>query len=231
MGRTPCVQRIPAPKSRLRRLARPGERAMIDLYLWTTPNGYKPLIMLEELGTDYKMHPINIGKGEQFGSDFLLINPNGKIPAIVDGAGTPDEVVVFESGAILIYLAEKFGRFLPTSGQARATTITWLMFQMGGIGPMFGQLGHFMNAKEKIEYAINRYRTETERLYGVLDKRLGEERYLAGEYSIADMATAPWANAMDRFNIPREKFPNVVRWLDEVKARPAVAKAMSVKLG
>jgi GSH-dependent disulfide-bond oxidoreductase len=203
---------------------------MIDLYLWTTPNGYKPLIMLEEVGAEYQMHSINIGKGEQFASDFLLINPNGKIPAIVDGHGTAEEVVVFESGAILIYLAEKFGAFLPKSGQARATTLTWLMFQMGGVGPMFGQLGHFMNAKEKIEYAINRYRTETERIYGVLDKRLGEAPYLAGEYSIADMATYPWAKAIDRFNIPRERFPNVVRWMDEVGKRPAVEKAMAVKL-
>ncbi len=203
---------------------------MIDLYTWTTPNGYKPLILLEELGLEYRVHPINISKGEQYTPEYLRLNPNGRIPAIVDRAGTPDEVVVFESGAILIYLAEKHRQFLPMSGQARASALTWLMFQMGGVGPMFGQLGHFLSAKEKVEYAINRYRAETERLYGVLDKRLAEVPYLAGEYGIADMATYPWAAAIDRFGIDREKLPNVVRWLDAVAARPAVAKAMAIKL-
>jgi len=202
---------------------------MLDLYLWTTPNGYKPLILLEELGAPHTLHPVNLGKGEQHSPDFLRINPNGKIPALVDGAGTPEQVFVFESGAILIYLAEKFGRFLPPSGQARANVLAWLMFQMGGVGPMFGQLAHFRGAKEKIDYAIDRYRNEAERLYGVLDKRLGESAYLAGEYSIADMATYPWANAFGFLGIEREKFPNVGRWLDEIAARPAVAKAMAYK--
>jgi GST-like protein len=204
---------------------------MIDLYAWMTPNGYKPILLLEELGLEYRLHPINIGKGEQHTPEFLRVNPNGKIPALVDEAGTPGEVVVFESGAILIHLAEKTGRFLPAAGQPRATALAWLMFQMGGVGPMFGQLGHFLMAKEKIEYAINRYRGEAERLYGVLDKRLGEAHYLAGEYGIADMATFPWANAFDRLGISREPFPNVIRWLDEVGARPAVKKAMAIKMG
>ncbi len=203
---------------------------MIDLYTWTTPNGYKPLLLLEELGVEFQAHPINITKGDQHTPEFLRKNPNGKIPAIVDGAGTADEVVVFESGAILVYLAEKHRRFLPAGGQARASVFAWLMFQMGGVGPMFGQLGHFLSAKEKVEYAINRYRGETERLYGVLDRRLGEVPYLAGEYSIADMATYPWAAAIDRFGVSREKLPNVVRWLDAMAARPAVAKAMGTKL-
>ncbi len=204
---------------------------MIDLYAWTTPNGYKPLILLEELGLEYRLYPINIGKGQQHTPGFLRINPNGKIPALVEGAGTADQIVVFESGAILIHLAEKAGRFLPTSGQPRATVLSWLMFQMGGVGPMFGQLGHFMMAKEQIEYALNRYRKETERLYTVLDGRLAEAEYLGGEYSIADIATYPWAGALDRFGIPRESYPNVARWLDKVGERPAVAKAMGIQMG
>jgi GSH-dependent disulfide-bond oxidoreductase len=203
---------------------------MIDLYTWTTPNGYKPLLLLEELGLEYRVHPVNLGKDEQHTPEFLRINPNGKIPAIVDGAGTDGQVTIFESGAILIYLAEKAGRFLPASGQARSTALSWLMFQMGGVGPMFGQLGHFLMAKEKIEYAVNRYRNETERLYGVLDTRLATVPYLAGDYGIADMATFPWARAIDRFGVPREKFPNVVRWIDEVGARPAVVKALATPI-
>lgn len=206
---------------------------MIDLYAWTTPNGYKPILMLEELGAEYRLHPVHLGKDEQHSPEYLRINPNGKIPALVDEAGTPGEVVVFESGAILIYLAEKFGRFLPASGQARASALAWLMFQMGGVGPMFGQLGHFMMSKEppeKLEYGLNRYRGETERLYGVLDRRLGEAPFLAGEYGIADMATFPWARSFERFGIPRERFPNVARWLDEVGSRPAVAKAIATKM-
>jgi GST-like protein len=203
---------------------------MIDLYTWMTPNGYKPLILLEELGLEYRIHAINISKGEQHTPEHLRLNPNGKIPALVDRGGTPDEVVVFESGAILIYLAEKHRQFLPMSGQPRASALSWLMFQMGSVGPMFGQLGHFLSAKEKIEYGINRYRGETERIYGVLDKRLAEVPYLAGEYGIADMATYPWAAAIDRFGISREKLPNVVRWLDLMAARPAVAKAMAIKI-
>jgi len=203
---------------------------MLDLYTWTTPNGYKPLILLEELGLQYNLHSINIGKGEQHAPEYLRINPNGKIPALVDGAGTPEQVVIFESGAMLIYLAEKAGRLLPASGQARASTLSWLMFQMGGVGPMFGQLGYFLRAKERVAPAIERYRGEVERLYGVLDARLGEVPHLAGDYSIADVATYAWAGSFERLEIPRDKYPNVVRWLGDVGARPAVAKAMAIKL-
>lgn len=197
---------------------------MLDLYTWTTPNGVKPLILLEELGLPYQTHWINIGKGDQQTPEFLKINPNGKVPALKDG-----EHAIFESGAILIHLAEKSGKFLPASGKARSDVLEWLFFQVGGVGPMFGQLGHFMNAKEKIPYAIDRYKKETERLYAVLEKRLGEADYLAGEYSIADMAMFGWAKAYDRFGISADTIPNVVKWIERIGARPAVQRATAIK--
>jgi GST-like protein len=197
---------------------------MLQLYTWTTPNGIKPLIMLEELGEPYETHWINIGKDAQHDPAFLAINPNAKIPALVDG-GLP----VFESGAILIYLAEKFGRLLPQSGPQRATALQWLFFQVGGIGPMFGQLGHFTRAKEKIPYAIERYQNEVTRLYGVLEKRLGEADYLAGEYGVADIASFGWVALYQNFNIDPNTIPNVMRWIERIAERPAVQRAKRLK--
>ncbi|MEO8877703.1 MAG: glutathione S-transferase N-terminal domain-containing protein [Polyangiaceae bacterium] len=195
---------------------------MLILHTWTTPNGIKPIILLEELGIPYEIRWVDIGKGEQFEADYVRINPNSKIPALVD-----DDVPIFESGAILIHLAEKSGKFLPSSGRARTDALEWLFFQVGGVGPMFGQYGHFMNAKEKIPYAIDRYKTETERLYAVLNKRLGEVEYLAGDYSIADMAMFGWAKAYDRFGISGDTIPNVVKWIERLNARPAVQRAVA----
>ncbi len=197
---------------------------MLQLYTWTTPNGIKPLIMLEELAEPYELHWTNIGKGEQFAPAFIAINPNSKIPALVD-----DGLAVFESGAILVHLAEKFGRFLPSSAAERAQVFQWLFFQVGGVGPMFGQLSHFAHAKEKIPYAIERYGNETKRLYGVLDKRLGEAEYLAGDYSIADMATFGWAAAYGYLDVDIAPFPNVKRWIDQLGERPAIKKAKALK--
>ena len=167
---------------------------MIELYTWTTPNGRKVSIMLEECGLPYTTHAIHIGKDEQFTPQFVAINPNSKIPAIIDRDGPDGQpLTVFESGAILIYLAEKTGKFLATRGKARSDALQWLMFQMGGVGPIFGQVHHFLRAaKEPVPYAIERYGKEKDRLYGVLDKHLKDHQYLAGEYSIADMATYPW---------------------------------------
>ncbi len=199
---------------------------MIALYTWTTPNGLKPLILLEELGLPYETHWIDIGKGEQHEPNFLRINPNGKIPALVD-----DDVRVFESGAVLMHLAEKTGRFLPASGQARADVLTWLFFQMGGVGPMFGQLGHFLRAEEQVPYAIERYRNEVLRLYGVLDERLSEVENLAGEYSIADMATLGWADAHGYLKLSIDDFPHVKRWIERLNERPAVQRARAKKSG
>jgi GST-like protein len=197
---------------------------MLKVFTWTTPNGIKPLIMLEELGLPYDTQWVDIGNGEQHEEEYLRINPNGKIPALVDGGAA-----IFESGAILVHLAEKTGRFLAKSGQARSDALSWLFFQVGGIGPMFGQLGHFLNASQEIPYAIDRYRNETERLYGVLDKRLSEVDYLAGEYGIADMATFGWAAAMPRLQIDPASFPNVVQWLERVGQRPAVQRARALE--
>jgi GST-like protein len=208
------------------------ESAMaIELYTWPTPNGHKIHIMLEELGLDYNVHPINIGAGDQFEPEFLKISPNNKMPAIVDPEG-PDgkPLSLFESGAILIYLAEKHGKFLPKSGAGRYTTIQWLMWQMGGLGPMLGQAHHFLQyAPEKIDYAMQRYSNEAKRLYNVLDKRLGESRYLAGDdYSIADIAAWPWTRFPDRQGVERGDYPNFVRWFDEIAERPAVKKGIEV---
>ncbi len=202
----------------------------IELYTWGTPNGRKISIALEEMGLAYSVHPINILKDEQFAPDFLKISPNNKIPALVDPDG-PDgkPISVFESGAILIYLAEKTGKLLPKDARARSVALQWLMWQMGGFGPMAGQAHHFRRfAKEQIPYAIDRYTNETRRLYGVLDKRLGEADYVAGDYSIADIAIFPWAARHEWQGIALEEFPAVKRWYDALEARPAVAKGMSV---
>lgn len=204
---------------------------MIDVYSWATPNGHKIHIMLEEVGLEYKAVPIDIGAGDQFTPEFLAISPNNKIPAIIDSDG-PDgkPLALFESGAILFYLAEKTGKFLPQDPVGRYTTMQWLMFQMGGIGPMLGQAHHFrIYAPEKIEYAVNRYSNEARRLYGVMDKRLGVSRFLAGnEYSIADIATFPWTRSWKNQGIELDEFPNVKRWFETIAARPAVVRGVEV---
>jgi GST-like protein len=204
---------------------------MIDLYTWTTPNGRKVSVMLEEIGLPYTVHPVNIGQGDQFKPEFVAICPNSKIPAIVD---RDTGVSVFESGAILIYLAEKTGKLLPKSGAARAATIEWLMWQMANVGPMFGQVNHFANAApERIPYAIDRYATESARLLKVLDDRLAKAAFVAGEYSIADVALYPWINAA--FQLLKAFKPDVVgdgarveRWLATIGERPAVTRGMAV---
>jgi GSH-dependent disulfide-bond oxidoreductase len=201
---------------------------MIDLHYWTTPNGHKITIFLEEAGLPYKIIPVNIGKGEQFKTDFLTVAPNNRIPAIVDhepaGGGAP--ISVFESGAILIYLAEKTKKFFGKDLRGRVAAIEWLFWQMGGLGPMAGQNNHFSAyAPEKIPYAIDRYRNEVNRLYGVMNKRLAHQEYLAGEYSIADMACYPWVLPWERQGQNIEDFPHLKRWLEAIKARPAVIKA------
>lgn len=204
---------------------------MIDLYTWGTPNGRKVSIMLEEVGLPYRVHAIDIMKGDQFTPEYVAINPNSKIPAIVDQDGPGGAPFsVFESGAILIYLAEKTGRFLPTDPAGRYGALQWLMFQMGGFGPMLGQAHHFRRfAPEQIPYAVERYSKEAKRLYGVLDKRLAEAEYVAAEYSIADMALYPWTQRADWQGIDiAAEFPNVKRWADSLTARPAVQKGMLV---
>lgn len=203
---------------------------MIDLYTWSTPNGRKASIMLEEVGLPYRVHPVNIGKDEQFRPEFLAISPNNKIPAIVDEDGPGGQAfALFESGAILIYLGEKAGRLIPADPAARFVALQWLMFQMGGFGPMLGQTHHFLRqAKEQVPYAIERYTKETRRLYGVLDGRLGEAEYLAGEYSIADVATYPWVSRHEWHQIELAEFRNVQRWYEAIGARPAVQRGMKV---
>jgi len=204
---------------------------VIDLYTWSTPNGRKVSIMLEECGLPYKVHPVNIGKGEQHTPEFLAINPNNRIPAIVDAEG-PDgkPLALFESGAILIYLAEKTGgKFMPKVPRTRYITLQWLMFQMGGVGPMFGQAHHFLrSAPEPVPYGIKRYTEETRRLYGVLNKRLSQAEYLADEYSIADIATYPWIARHEWHKVDLNDFPSVKRWFDAIGRRPAVQKGMAV---
>jgi GST-like protein len=204
---------------------------MIEVWTWPTPNGHKVHIALEEMGLAYTVIPVNIGKGEQFKPDFLAITPNHRIPAIVDTDGPGGKrIELFESGAILIYLAEKTGKFIPAEPHARYACLQWVMFQMGGIGPMFGQFGHFNNyAPEKIPYAIERYQNEVKRLYRVLDKRLAQATYLAGsDYSIADMITYPWLRFPERRNVEMDEFPNVKRWFDLLDARPAVQRGCAV---
>jgi GSH-dependent disulfide-bond oxidoreductase len=203
---------------------------VIDLYTWGTPNGRKASIMLEEVGLPYRVLPIDISKGAQHTPEFLAINPNGRIPAIIDSEGPGGKSIrIFESGAILIYLAEQTGKLLSAEPRRRMETLVWLMFQMGGVGPMFGQAHHFLRAApEPVPYGIERYTKETRRLYGVLDGRLGEEAYLAGEYSIADIATYPWVARHDWHKVELKDFPNVARWYEAIGARPAVARGMRV---
>lgn len=203
----------------------------IQLYTWATPNGHKVHILLEELGLPYEVHAIDIGRGDQFKPDFLKISPNNKMPAIVDPEGPGGQPLsLFESGAILLYLAEKHGRFLPQEPAQRYATLQWLMWQMGGLGPMLGQAHHFLQyAPEKIPYGRKRYAGEANRLYGVLDKRLAASPYLAGDdYTIADMAVWPWTRYPDRQGVERSDFPNFVRWFDAIAERPAVQRGVQV---
>ncbi|HVI49642.1 MAG TPA: glutathione S-transferase N-terminal domain-containing protein [Candidatus Sulfotelmatobacter sp.] len=203
---------------------------MIDLYTWGTPNGRKISVLLEELGQPYRVIPVDITKNEQFRPEFLAVSPNNKIPAITDPDGPGGQPLhLFESGAILVYLAEKHGRFLPKEGRGRAHTLQWLMWQMGGFGPMLGQAHHFRRfAPEQVPYAINRFTKETERLYGVLETQLGQTDYVAGEYSIADMAIYPWTQRHDWQGIDLSLYPNIERWRTKLAARPAVVKGMSI---
>lgn len=201
---------------------------MIDLYYWTTPNGHKITMFLEEAGLPYRLIPVHIGAGEQFKPEFLAISPNNRIPAIVDQAPTDGgaPISLFESGAILLYLADKVGRFIPRDIRGRADVLQWLFWQMAGLGPMAGQNHHFgQYAPEKIPYAISRYVNETNRLYGVLNKRLADRPFVAGEYSIADMACYPWIVPHERQGQKLEDFPHLQRWFLEIKARPATARA------
>lgn len=204
----------------------------IDLYYFPTPNGHKVSILLEELAVPYTAHAVHIGKGDQFRPEFLAISPNNKVPAIVDPegpSGTP--ISIFESGAILKYLAEKFGRFYPEDVRARVAVDEWLFWQMGGFGPMLGQNHHFaIYAPEKIQYAIDRYLNETHRLYGVLDKQLQGRDYIAGEYSIADMATLSWSLGWERQGIDLAEFPAIADWQQRLLARPAVARGLALAL-
>jgi GSH-dependent disulfide-bond oxidoreductase len=204
---------------------------MIQVYSWATPNGHKVHIMLEECGLAYRAIPVDIGAGDQFKAEFLAISPNNKIPAIVDPDGPDGQPIsLFESGAILLYLAAKTGAFLPADMRARYTALEWLMFQMGGLGPMLGQAHHFrIYAPEKIDYAINRYTNEAKRLYGVLNKRLANSKYVAGaEYTIADIAIFPWLRSWKNQGIDWNDFPHLKGWFDEIAARPAVQRGVEV---
>jgi GST-like protein len=203
---------------------------MIDLYFWPTPNCYKVSILLEELELPYNVLPVHIGKGEQFAPEYEAINPNGKIPALIDHEAPDGQpLAVFESGAIMIYLAEKTGRFLHRDTRLRMAVMQWLMFQMGGVGPMLGQAHHFRRyAKEKIPYAIERYTREASRIYGVLDNRLAEAEFLAGEYSIADMAVYPWLRPYRWQGQEISDYPSLQRWYSAVRARPAVQRGLTV---
>lgn len=204
---------------------------MIELYSWPTPNGHKIHIMLEETGLAYNVHPIDIGAGDQFAPEFLQISPNNKIPAIVDSDGPDGEPIsVFDSGAILIYLAEKTGQLIPGTSRDRYVTLQWLMYQLGDLGPMLGQAHHFLGyAPEKIPYAMDRYRNEANRLYGVMDRRLGASRYFAGEeYTIADIAIYPWLRSHEKQNVDITQYPQVDRWYQEISARRAVQRGVEV---
>lgn len=199
---------------------------MIELYYWPTPNGRKISIMLEECGFDYEVKPVDIGAGDQFKPDFLAISPNNRMPAIVD---TDAGMSVFEGGAILIYLAEKAGKFLPTGMAQRFETLQWLFWQAGGLGPMAGQLSHFVNyTKEDVPYAHRRYANEYDRLLAVMDVRLRDRDFLAGDYSIADIASFPWVLPYRRFGNDLDRFPNLRRWFDAIKVRPAVQAGVDV---
>jgi GST-like protein len=202
---------------------------MLDLYAWPTPNGFKISIMLEEIELPYRVIPVNIGAGEQFAPDFLKISPNNRMPAIVDHDAPGGPLSVFESGAILMYLAEKSGKFWPSQVHERYKVAEWLMWQMGGLGPMLGQAGHFRRvAPPPQPYAIERYTNEARRLLGVLDKQLTDKEYIAGAYSIADMASYPWSLSYKFLEIPIEELPNLARWQATMAARPAVAKGMTL---
>ncbi len=203
---------------------------MIDLYTWPTPNGHKVHIMLEECELPYNVIAIDIGAGDQFEPAFLAFSPNNKMPAMIDPDGPGGKSIsIFESGAILQYLAEKTGRFMPSDARKRIEVLEWLMFQMGGIGPMLGQAHHFLQyAPEKIEYAMRRYANEANRLYDVCDRRLRDHEYLAGEYSIADMAVFPWLRSADKQGVNIDDYKNVKRWFDTINARPAVERALEV---
>ena len=202
---------------------------MLDLYAWPTPNAFKVSIMLEEIGHPYNVIPVNIGAGEQFAPDFLKISPNNRMPAIVDHDTLGGPLSVFESGAILMYLAEKSGKFWPTELHARYQVAQWVMWQMAGLGPMLGQAGHFRNyAPEKLTYAIDRYTNEARRLFGILDKQLCGRDYVAGDYSIADMASYPWTLAVKWLEIPADDFPDMIRWQERMAARPAVKRGMEL---
>jgi GST-like protein len=208
---------------------------MIDVYSWATPNGHKVHIMLEECGLqpgrDWRVHPINIGAGDQFRPEFLQISPNNKIPAIVDDRGPDGQPIsLFESGAILLYLASKTGKFLPRSDRQKFEVLQWLMFQMGGVGPMLGQAHHFrIYAPEKIEYAVNRYTNEAKRLYGVMDRQLATHRYIAGdEYTIADIAIFPWLRSWQNQGVDWADYPSLKKWFDTIAARPAVMRGVQV---
>lgn len=199
---------------------------MIDLYTFTTPNGRKASVMLEEVSLPYSVHVIDIRKNDQFTAEFVAINPNSKIPAIVD---QDTGMTVFESGAILIYLAEKTGKLMPTESKSRYEVLQWLMFQMGGVGPMFGQLNHFRKfAPEQIPYAIARYEKETLRIYGVLDKQLQDREFICGDYSIADVATYPWVAIYEFQGLMLDNHPNLKRWVETVGQRPAVQRGMAI---
>ena len=203
---------------------------MIDVYTWPTPNGHKVHIMLEETGLEYNIIPVNIGKGDQFDADFLKISPNNKMPAIVDQDGPGGKPYsMFESGAILMYLGDKTGQFFPTETAARYLIAQWVMFQMGHVGPMLGQAHHFRNyAPEPLPYAVDRYSGEANRLYGVLETRLADVEYVAGDYSIADMAIMPWLRYPDRQGVNIDEYPNVKRWRDAINERPAVQRGLEV---
>lgn len=203
----------------------------IDVFSWPTPNGHKVHIMLEECGLPYRAIPVNIGKGEQFRPEFLAISPNNKIPAIVDPQGPDGEpMALFESGAILLYLAAKTGRFLPAGDRAKFEVLQWLMFQMGSVGPMLGQAHHFrLYAPEKVRYAIDRYTNEAKRIYGVIDRRLAQSEWAGGaEYSIADIAIFPWLRSWQNQGVVIEEFPHLKRWFDLIAARPAVQRGVQV---
>ena len=202
---------------------------MIDVYFWPTPNGYKITIALEEMGLPYRVVPIDIGHGEQFKPEFLKISPNNRMPAIVDSDGPGGKPIsIFESGAILLYLAEKSGKLMPADARGRYNALEWLMFQMASVGPMLGQAHHFRRyAPEQIQYAIDRYTNEATRIYGVIDKRLSEVAYLAGDYSIADIATYPWLRHHRAQGQDLADFPNLKRWYDAIEARPAVQRGLA----
>jgi len=227
----PSQRRRYQQRRRYHKTSAPGRRRVIDLYTFPTPNGRKVSIMLEELEMPYRTHLVDIAKGEQFKPEFLKINPNSKIPAIVDSDGPGGQsITIFESGAILIYLAEKTGRLLPPSGVDRYDVLQWVMFQMGGVGPMFGQYNHFARfAAQKIPYAIERYTKEAKRLLHVIDPRLQELTFIARDYSIADVLLFPWVDSLAK-NAPQllEETPSVRRWLETLWSRPAVRRGMNV---